>query len=328
LYKGFRPNKDGSTRIRVIPGSYKNPADGGTDPCFVFREHRVWKGNKLISIPCSEASESGKPCVACYYLKRGDTTISAASERKVFTVLVLETFHKMEVPSKKDPDKKVPVLKQCKGRGCEMCEQRVPTQFGDRRWWSLGKNHFEDIVEANRKLGKNCSCEGGKIDRAGFECSNCGKELLLVENSRMTDAKLDIFSQTAQTCRFCHSEGLPKEMLECDKCQNPKRVDLFGSNIWVMTRGEKTSSRVIVDEWEFKASPREYTGAQDPWDFATLFAPLSPNVAARRLDVSNPFVSSNETATPSSTGSRSASVPYDDAPEVHSSQESTEERYD
>lgn len=304
LYRSFRPKKGVPTMIRILQGDYENARDGGSDPCYSFYEHRRWDGKKLLTVPCTlkpgHEKDAAEDCVSCYYQNKGDDSIKRG-ERKVFSIIVLEHFHVIEQPSRSDATKTVKYPRECKKRGCDMCKEEVKKDFGARMWWSLGKNHFDQLAAANGTLGKHCTC-GGKVNRVGFECSE-GHTLLEVESSNMTDEKIELFSQEETKCRECSYAGLPVEILECNKCEEPTRLDIFGVNLWVMKQGEKTSSHIVVDDWEAEGIPEDYKGKVEGWDFAKFLTYPGHDSVAQRLGVTEPF---------SGSGGGESSVPYDD----------------
>ena len=128
--------------------------------------------------------------------------------------------------------------------------------------------------------------------------------MLEIEKSNMTDEKIEMFSREETKCRECSFQGLPIELLECDKCQDPTRLEIYGANLWVMKQGEGTGSHLVVEDWEADDIPEDYKGKVEGWDFQKFLAYPSHEAACTRLGVANPFTGGAQTA------DRGRSVPY------------------
>jgi hypothetical protein len=233
-------------------------------------------------------------CVGCYAMGLDDNI--SRSTKRALSVVVLTNFHEVEKTSQRKEGKTYTVLRQCEGRACDLCKQNVPRIFGARRWWSVGRNHFGQLAGFNETLGSHCAC-GGRLQRTGFECAK-GHKILDVENSNLTDSQIEVFAQTPSKCRECDSEDIPAEILECSKeCKSPERLDIFGVNMQIMTKGESTDSSVVLADWIADPIPDKYKGSKEPHDFDKILAPPPHGLVASRFNVENPFVG-KEQATP------------------------------
>jgi hypothetical protein len=316
MYKYFRPKKQVTSKIRFYSGKYESPLDGSDDDFYTYLQHRIWTDSKKMQFACTrrpgdQAPEPPFPCVACNLMEHGNNTITL-SEQRVFNLLWLSDFHEVEEPSKKNPEKMVKYKDPCPGRGCERCINNEAKVFGDRRWFAVGKNHFNNIIEVNRLVGEHCNC-GGTIKLIAFECLNCAEMLLDVENSKKTDEQLAQYAVSTVTCRKCRQANVPMEVVECDKCQDPARLQIFDTEVEVKKTGEGTGTTLMFPKWGHQAMPipEKLKAMAEPWEFDKVFAPDSPEIMAKRLGVANPFLGSQRKAP----AGESASVDYGAKPE-------------
>jgi hypothetical protein len=303
VFEQFWPKKGVGTKIRIIPGEFKNPEDGVVDPWYTYVEHNQRIGGngpngRTLRAACTSRlrKKTGDDCVVC--AAAGKLEGIKRSVRRAFTVIVLRNYHKEMIPGRKDPSKSYERMSICEGsRTCKLCKDNVDKIFGARRWWGVGLNHFTQLSGLNVSLGTRCKC-GGKVSRTGFQCAN-DHLILDIESSNLSDEKIEVFSQEVNKCRKCEYEGLPVEILECSKeCTDPQRLDIFGVNMEVMTQGEKTESSIVMRDWDSEDLPKEYKGSVVPYDFEkTLLAPPAA-VVASRFEVENPFGDSKNRTTP------------------------------
>jgi hypothetical protein len=110
---------------------------------------------------------------------------------------------------------------------------------------------------------------------------------------------------------------VPLEVVECDKCKDPERLQIFDTEIEIKKAGEGTASTLVFPKWVHQATPipEKLTEMAKPWEFDKVFAPDPPDVMAKRLGVVNPFSGSRS-------GSRGApsesAVDYDGSGEESS----------
>lgn len=295
IYEQFWPKREVGTWLRLIPGDYpttdlKEQEAGITDPFYSYVEHNIWTGKK-ISGSCTERVRTEQPaknCPVCLGME-GNTNIKR-QEKKGFTAVILEHFHKEEIPKKNKPEETYTRLRQCAGRPqvCDQCKQGVPKVFGARRWWSVGGNHFTQLVGLNTTLGGHCVC-GGRLERLGFNCPD-GHEILKVDSSDKTDQQIETFAQTDVKCPKCEYQGLPMEVLECSKeCKAPQRLDIFAVNMKLMTKGSGTDSTVIMEDWENAELPPKFEGDVKPFNLPKILAAPPAALMASRFEVANPF---------------------------------------
>lgn len=316
-YKYFRPSKLVPNKVRFFEGKYLSPVDGVEDPHYNFVEHKLKLSDKqFFNIPCTQrpgdhAPAAPFPCVACHYKEAGDARITS-SEKWVFNLLWLTNFHEVEEPSKRDASKTVKYKEACPGRGCERCAHGEPKTFGDRRWFSVGRNHFTNIATANKQIGQSCRC-GGELTRVSFECLNCAEMLLDIANSKKTVEQEEQYAGQMVTCRKCRQTSIPAEVLECSKCQDPVRLQIFDTDIEIQKSGEGTGTILTFPKWTQKATPipEALKAMAEPWDFDVIFKADEPAVMAKRLKLANPFLG---LAKQRPAGAEAATVDYEGGP--------------
>jgi hypothetical protein len=296
-YSFFQPKRLVPTKIRFIPGEYKNPVDGSIDACFTHYEHTIKRqNNQFISFPCAtRPGMEEAECVACYRMQKGDNTIKR-SERMDFTILWLVDFHEVEAQSKNNPEKTVKYKEPCEGRACKLCEQGKEKVFGDKKWYSLGPNHFKNIINQARLIGSKCAC-GGKVERVAFECASCSELLFKIASSKMKDEEIEEFSRSEARCTKCKVEEVPAEVIECSKCQDPKRLGLFDVEVGIMKEGDKQDTVVRITEWDAKPVDEKLAELAKPWDFENVFKQEPHDVIAKKLGVPNPYLGTSAQTT-------------------------------
>lgn len=273
----YQPPMSPSTDlVRLIPGSY--PAlmlsergeyvldEAGqpisyNDPYLKYKLH--YHGSKKRSAVCAggplkDVKGKADPCNGCdwfwyeYDIRKANNSERPKSMSRrdmwAFTVLVMAPFHKTNDVDEHGnlrlrDDGKTPFYhwEKCQGRGCEGCAQGLESKEGHRQHWSMGFNHFNNLLDSNIEIGSNCRVCGqmGCILSLAWICQNpqCGEAVIDMATSTLKDEEIDKLTSFEAICPHCQQKGFLSEIFECSNCKSAgkegDRSTLFDENLTV-----------------------------------------------------------------------------------------------
>lgn len=340
--------------IVLIEGEYADPFDQDKvngqptiKEAFHYRFHRYQQRyqNKLqfrmMSCLRGPESHNPKPCVPCLLTdsKEWDEKSHGARSGWVFNTAHLVAYHTMplmkngQIQTKQGTNQPIMVDRECRygtiaqrvysrsnNKPCEGCQQQAPTKLGGHRYWQVGKNHLEDLIDFNEKiLGKVCFHTNTGIIQTGFICSKCGAKLVDLATSGLTNDQIKQFSESPYRCQ-CSHVGLPQAEYESGygeggfsrlpNFQMPvgsdgrpvkaRPLNLFDVVLWVQREGESMDSKAVVTRWcrltKFPSQNGEVDITQyvnetivpNPFDFDDLFS-IDTEGQAKILERPNPY---------------------------------------
>lgn len=251
------------TRIRVIP------------PMFEYWGRWVERqGKKRFVLSNSHGGLRPAPDLLYYYERQEGNEQLAPYKSDAVTVAVLENFHVLKVPSKKDPKKGYDRLVRCGGadrRGVPTCEHcranpMPPLVFGNRQHWSLSSNMRAQLDDALAGLHNRCaSCLRGAIQVYAYKCPECSEMLADHYNADLRpdeEQEATLKSEDVE-CQHCNKTVRAVEVIECLEdlgggsvrpgCDAPQRGQvpadpLYGYDLQIAMReiGNNAKELVIV----------------------------------------------------------------------------------
>jgi len=342
--------------IVLIEGEYADPFDPdkvtgqpSIKEAFHYRFHRYQQRyqNKLQfrMMACLRGPEphNPKPCVPCLLTdsKEWDDKSHGARSGWVFNVAHLVTYHTMplmkngQIQTKQGTNQPIMVDRECRygtiaqrvysrsnNKPCEGCQQQSPVKLGSHRYWQVGKNHLEDLIDFNEKvLGKVCFYTNTGIVQTGFTCSKCSANIVDIATSGLTNDQIKTFSESPYRCQ-CGHIGLPQPEYESgyteggySKVPNfqmptspdgrpfkARPLNLFDVVLWVQKEGANTDSKVVISRWCRMTKYPHQSGEVDitqyvnetivpnTFDFDDIFS-MDTESQAKVLERPNPYSS-------------------------------------
>lgn len=340
--------------IVLIEGEYADPFDPDKvngqptiKEAYHYRFHQFQQKyqNKLQfrKMICLRGAEphNPKPCVPCLMTdsKEWDEKGHSARSGWVFNIAHLVPYHTMpfmkdgQIQMKQGTNQPIMFDKECRygtiaqrvysranNKQCEGCQQQAPTKLGGHRYWQVGKNHLEDLVDFNEKvLGKVCFYTNTGIIQTGFICSRCNSKFMDIATSGYTNDQIKQFSENPTKCQ-CGHYGIPQIEYESgygeggySKVPNfqmpigpdgkpfkARPLNLFDVVLWIQREGESTDSKVVITRWCRLSKYPQQNGEVDitqyvnetivanPFDFDDLFS-LDTEGQAKILERPNPY---------------------------------------
>jgi hypothetical protein len=292
----FKPPKNTTTKIRLIPGSYKG-FDGAEYPFFQYVEFFSARANRgFCSTGQYEIQEKvgltkvGGNCLGWdEYQKEteegGDRSISMRV-LQAWTAIHLDWFHEVEALDEDGKVKKyekgkragevITNKEQCGGRKCDYCKDKYPKVFGKKVHWSIGSGHLESLFGIMNDIGRDCmNCKGSAtIEILSYDCEECGKIVVDMSKYNMQDEadakEVAAATSTEYKCKCGHT-ALPLPQHECSDCQDPTPLSIFDCDIEIKSVGENTQSAIQVPRWTRTELSDDLKKMAEPWDFSSIF---------------------------------------------------------
>lgn len=302
--------KKGGNEYDVIKKSYEYF-------CYDLHETAWNQGGKKIvrTANCSggvfkDVKGKREKCVGCDEFWKDITSgkkKARISKRNMsaFTALHFAWYHKTEQRNGKgelvtnDEGKPYHNWEPCDGRGCENCRTNVEKEFGKRRHWSLGKGHWDVLINIYAKrIGESCkSCRTkNSIGPAlAWICDTkkdgCGEPLIEMETTSYKDEEIDHLVSHTMRCSLCGVNEMPDEYISCNNCSDPVRADLFDVVMKGNRRqasGDTTQTALEIIDWDFPEDlGEEYLklikDLGRPMDLEKLFSPTPLEVQERHF---------------------------------------------
>ncbi|MBM3203489.1 hypothetical protein FJZ55_06265 [Candidatus Woesearchaeota archaeon] len=321
--KYFAPGER-PTRVRLIPTSPQ-------DPFHLY--YNKWWENKVTNkrAPVISNSRNGElevPDLVFYYASAQDNPQLLAVPTYAITVLILETFHKVERRSAKNTAYFDFV--RCAGLdrygkvACDMCRQNVETVFGQQRYWSMSNMSKDELMDELNGLTHRCAnCGVGELQTYAYECAKCGKEIANRYNdTELTDGDVAVLDNEAVECQHCGETTPARKLYECmtrvgtgykEGCSKPTKAPAtatpFDYDITLV--GEKTANITKPTITAFApARTYEIPGYMlQPMPFTSFLSYMTLEEQSRALGLPNPFDSAAEKALTDYFASKSAPTP-------------------
>jgi hypothetical protein len=251
----FKPSLDYPDTIRVIRGSYtvQIPDELGvicdtTLSYYPYIEHfhgLLKKGGVCSAGPLHAFKNQRQPCLGCdkfWEQREMGNKKGAMGKREMYALTVMHfapyakveqlDFHTKQVRrnSKGEPYMEwVQMLphERMKFQGREMREWNL-------MHWSLGFGHMTSLTDyAKTAIGQSCkNCGGvGCIIPVALTCRNCGNALLEYESTSLNPKQIDAMVDNAVKCPHCGFNDMLNEYINCSKCGNGARADIYDVNI-------------------------------------------------------------------------------------------------
>lgn len=325
----FKPQYPQPIRVRLIPGDYKD-LDGDQASFYRYFQHynrtvrkyqicsSLWQrqGNDYL-----RSSSRKHLCAGCYL--RDDWTPEdqsripkrevSTSLRYGITVFVMTDFHldptdnQGRVLKAKDDGTPRFFHRMCKGSGCEYCQRNLPTKWGRQMLWSLSQKHLKklfSVIENNSTTCANCGSvydedkyKGG-LKTLGLLCPSCGTDHKIQDLAKIDDLREELIK-----CRKCGVADVPNEIMTCEKCDKPRRPDIFDADFWVVRDGEEVMSDISVTKIKIRKPHKEIPAeGLAPLDLPELLKPEPLALQCKLHGIPSPWgrdMASTETQLPS-----------------------------
>tara|TARA_B100000131_G_scaffold54165_1_gene49152 strand:+ start:18079 stop:19272 length:1194 start_codon:yes stop_codon:yes gene_type:complete len=358
--KNFILDLNESAEIRVL-----EPESGGS-----YIRKVVWVG-----FPRTATQDlpmfGGRDVYNYYYLKDKEEKRESnlyATTKEIFEVIDFRYFHAHVVDDPKKDGRKKLIYSPCSVEGpdgnprkCRDCASNDPEVanriFGGHKVWELSSKQASALYAVDDRLSETCLADvpdgklpgdlcGNDIYCIGFECENCGDEVVSEEEIRRMDG-VEIESVAYDddySCKNCGHKGRPKEVTICEYHEEghhePVRASMLDKNLTVTRAGSRSSDGKATSSLSFDTSDRfggvidklrehrfsdeEINEMLEPWDLSEFFRPERVNpdkfdsdeeyvmavldAQAKALGVENPYRGVGGTDGPPS-GSKRA-VPF------------------
>jgi hypothetical protein len=261
---------------------------------FFFIEHYVrrLKGPDAYMVCADDWGATHGSCVACAEISNGNRGISV-SGRGIVSLIPRRKYHYIERKGKKE-------FSYCaKPNICRLCDAGDEPRQESLSTWTLASTHISSLLACNERVSAKCgNCKGmGSISVVGLKCPSCGDDIDV-------DPTLG-----RQRCPSCREKIVPHETLECSNCDDPRRAQLFDTDVVVQRIGAGTrTSYQFVEQYPFEPLPRELMNFRLP-DLEEVTKPDSVAEQCRKLGLlTNPITGEKVSAAPR----RPAAVDYDD----------------
>ena len=299
----WRPPTDTTTKFRLLPGTYTNFA-GEEEEFFQYVSHWVARSKKTILCSKEYREIEGKlttvggKCLACEARDDGAQDVSWRIQHAM-NGIHLAFYH--EAPAvdqngnvkryERGEKKGEPMidLALCEGRRCKYCREGLPKVYGKKVHWSLGSQHLEELGGCAMEIAKDCGNCGGRLSTIGYECEKCGYCLVDTENTELSDAELNEYSQSPRKCPECHHTGVLIKQSECDGCQDPAPLSIFDCELEIKRQGERKNSSIYIPRWTPCDIPEEVLEHVEPYTFKDIFSPDPFEYQAQALKMDNPY---------------------------------------
>lgn len=302
FHNWFRPPKERTTKIRLMPGAYKS-FDGQENEYYPYVEH--WCDRSRKSLICSkkykfedgEAIAIGGKCLACNEIEDDADDISWRVLH-AFNAIHLAYYHLKPIIDDKGNhrtggDDKTPLYNkvECEGRRCKHCKAGLKKVFGKKVHWSLGRGHLADLSGFVTEIEKDCvNCGGqGTIEVSSYECSKCGEIVIDMGDTDLEDGEIHKVISHQHTCRECGNKDLLLEVKECSNCEDPESLSVFDCDIEVKRTGEQKTS-IQVPRWVPTNLTKEMMEEfGEPYNFEDIFKGDPFDIQAKLLKIRNPY---------------------------------------
>lgn len=301
----FRPPKNKTTKIRLLPGAYEG-FDGVENEYFMYVEH--WCERSRKSILCSKEYKMeggdvmaiGGKCLACDEIER-DAGDVGWRLLHAFNAIHLAYYHLEPVLGddgkemfRERDGKKEQVFRKvvCEGRRCEHCRKGLEKVFGKKVHWSIGTGHLGDLSGFVDEIEKDCAnCGGqGTIEVVSYECSKCGEVVIDMNDTELNDGEIRKIISQPHTCRECKNRDLLLEQKECSKCDDPEPLSIFDCDLEIKRTGEGTNSTIQIPRWTATEMSEEMVKEFGrPYPFHEIFKGDPFKIQAKVLKVKNPY---------------------------------------
>lgn len=297
------------TRLRLIPTS--------PDDAFYLYYQRWAEVNGKRSPVISNSHNGAKnvPDLVFWQSVETDNPDLLANPTYAISALVLEQFHKTQVPAKK-PDKDgkprtFEKLVRCQGvdiRGrskCDMCKDNVPTQFGDIGYITLSSAQKDQLVGLLEQLPSRCAgCFKGEAIAFAYECPECQHVLLdRYQDENATDDDMAFLYSATADCPNCHKNVWATPIYECQEkqgneyakgCDKPQQIgadSIFGYDIRVAWKKGSKGVAAVISIPSFSEQKEYEIGAtlKQPMPFDYFLSHMPLDEQARALGIINPF---------------------------------------
>jgi len=227
----------------------------------VKRSHvcsKIWKEDND-----GELHGSGK-CISCYLIDDGANHISFR-RLSAFSIIHLAWYRLVQAtdrdgrPQFHERDTKWanrgdPILEKVleeelmdKFSKRQMEREGWERVFGHRLHWSLGSDHFRQLIGKVNELQGECHC-GGAISTPIWECRGCGREVIDTEASDFDLSKKQLKSITSRPyhCKKCDTAAPLLPVRDCDSCKSPKPVRIWDVDLQVSRQGGQDERRTTL----------------------------------------------------------------------------------
>ncbi len=343
--------------IVIIEGEYADPfnvskVDGKPTIQeayhYVFHRYMQKYNNKTQyrMMACLRGADQHNPkqCVPCLLIdnKELDEKGWGARSGYIFNIAHMVPYHQQplvknnQIQTRKDNGQPIMIDRECRfgtisqrvyartnQKQCEGCQQQAPQKLGSHRYWQVGKNHLNDLLDFNKKiLGKICFYTNTGIIHVGFGCAKCGTSFVNLAQSGMTNEQIDQFADNPVQCpnQACKFYSYPQPEYDSGyteggfskiagftlpngpdgKPVRPRPLSLFDVVLWVQREGESTDSAIVITRWcrltkfptqNGEVDVTQYVNEQivpQPFDFDDIFS-IDTDTQAKLLDRPNPY---------------------------------------
>ena len=250
---------------------------GAQSSPYVYEAHRVKvarEGRKPKYEKFRCALDKAPTCAWCDRSASSDA-VARPSAHAAFTVI--DTRWVIQAPWIRDGE----VVKKSDGSQVMVqkpCKQGTPgAERAGRKAWYLSVRYAETLDTQATEVAQRCAnCwnpdpeECGLIEHLAWECAKC---------SHRVTTHGDYAGLSAVKCPRCKFEGRLREVVECSKCDSPRRVS-YGDGPWVVTKSGSQKNT----NWNFQflglKEPPEWILDYEPLDFDQILTPTSPERVA------------------------------------------------
>lgn len=299
----YKPGLDVPDTIRLVRGMYEVPVATNTGQVemrrlfyfpYVDHYHGILKKGAICSAgPAHAFKNLREPCHGCDMFwqgkESGRKSRGPMSKRDMygFTVLHYAPYAKMEQVDRETGQIRtnnegkpfyewVRVLphERQKYQGREMRDAHV-------LHWSLGFGHWNVLVDYDKHIGASCRNCGGVdcIQSEAWGCKSCGELIIDVSSTHLSPKQIDDITMAPVKCPKCGTEAFLQEYINCTKCGNGARADLFDVDLTVKriaaSDGSNQNVLSIVKWSEPRPIDQRFIEIAKPLDLPKIFSPDS-----------------------------------------------------
>jgi hypothetical protein len=274
-------------------------------------------GTKRMVISNSHNGELMVPDLVFMHAEQRNDPKLFANRQVAATTTVLEYFHEVEEPNRKDPKKKgYLTYVRCGGvdsfkrPNCKLCTDGVKKVFGQQKHWSMSpksRDELEDEMQLRKRMCLNCCV--GEVQVAKYACVHCNVILL----DRYTEAVSDEDAAVLENpdgveCPHCGKAGVPTRTYDCavytgssyeKGCDKPTPVPAEAGIYDMEYLVEQDPSDYTISIPKFRLAqnhpdlPRHML---DGLDLYSTFSHMTLDEQSKGLGIPNPFGAEGEAA--------------------------------